>query len=298
MKTVFISYSHDSEEHKSWVKKFAQDLRKTGNITVLYDQDLPKGTNLTRFMQNGICSADRVLVIGTPTYKQKSLRSSGVAYEEAIIGADIMNDIDTTKYYPILRNGSFKDSFPNSLASRIGDDLSDDTQYQTKLNDVINSILNDSSSSCIQMFEISKTENHNIASLYLGLSVLFETIMNQPTGVVNGVAFTVTLTNKSKEVRYYNEPYFKSSVSFDGMDSFKLLNKMMPEPSFPIRLELGQVVTQAYVLTFQHAQLFKQWLSKDANASITAVVETTLGESIESEPYRLSALQENFKYFK
>ena len=29
-KIIFISYSHDSEEHKKWVKKFAHDLSTIG----------------------------------------------------------------------------------------------------------------------------------------------------------------------------------------------------------------------------------------------------------------------------
>ena len=139
-KQVFISYSHDSEEHKAWVKKFADDLQTKGGISVLLDQDLPKGASFTRFMQNGIILSDKVLVIGTPNYKNRSLSSGGVSYEGSIISADYMNDIDPTKYYPILRAGSFMTAFPPILAGRNGDDFTDDSKYEDKLKIVIEAI--------------------------------------------------------------------------------------------------------------------------------------------------------------
>ena len=70
-KTLFISYSHDSVEHKSWVKKFSDDLAVQGGFDVLLDQNLPKGFPLPRFMEQGLVNADKVLIVGTPQYKQK-----------------------------------------------------------------------------------------------------------------------------------------------------------------------------------------------------------------------------------
>lgn len=39
-KVLFISYSHDSAEHKSWIKKFAVDLAVRGGFEVLFAQHL------------------------------------------------------------------------------------------------------------------------------------------------------------------------------------------------------------------------------------------------------------------
>ena len=84
-KTIFISYSHDSEEHKAWVKKFADDLERIGGFEILLDQNLPKGTSLTRFMEYGLRVADKVLVIGTPQYKQKTEVGKGVALKNRLL---------------------------------------------------------------------------------------------------------------------------------------------------------------------------------------------------------------------
>ena len=87
----------------AWVKRFADDLQEKGGFLVLLDQDLPKGASLPRFMQQGLMMSDRVLVIGTPNYLKRSLDTGGVAFEESIISNEFMINIDTTKYYPILR---------------------------------------------------------------------------------------------------------------------------------------------------------------------------------------------------
>ena len=138
---VFVSYSHDDEAHMQWVKKFVSDLRTGGGFTVLYDQDLEKGASLPRFMEQGIAYSDKVLVIGTPEYKKKASNSTGAGFEEAIIGLEYMQNIDSTKFYPILRSGSFSASFPMILAGRNGDDFTDDSQYENNLKTVIRSII-------------------------------------------------------------------------------------------------------------------------------------------------------------
>ena len=139
--TVFVSYSHDNESHMQWVRKFVTDLRVGGGFTVLFDQDLDKGASLPRFMENGIANSDKVLVIGTPEYKRKASLSTGAGFEEAIIGTEYLQNIDSTKFYPILRSGSFSTSFPMILAGRNGDDFTDDSLYKTNLKTVIRSIV-------------------------------------------------------------------------------------------------------------------------------------------------------------
>ena len=144
-KAIFISYSWEEDEHQAWVKKFCDDLQKRlgNNYEVLLDQNLPRGFQLTRFMEIGLEESERVLVIGTPTYKKKSRDGKGVAFEHTIISSEIFNSIDTTKFYPILRKGSFVDSFPLALRGRIGDDFTDDTFYEKDLQTVVNAIIND-----------------------------------------------------------------------------------------------------------------------------------------------------------
>jgi TIR domain len=69
---VFISYSRDSNEHKAWVRQFAERLRADGVDVILDQWDLGLGADVTEFMERSLSSCDRVLVICTERYVQKA----------------------------------------------------------------------------------------------------------------------------------------------------------------------------------------------------------------------------------
>ena len=144
-KKIFISYSWDSLDHRKWVKKFSDDLQvRLGEyFKVLLDQNQRRGTSLSRFMKLGLKDAVKVLIIGTPKYKEKSEASGGVAYETMVITNEMMSDMDTTKFYPILRTGTFDTSFPTDIKDRMGDDFSDDKYYEENLEIVVKEIIED-----------------------------------------------------------------------------------------------------------------------------------------------------------
>ena len=142
-KKIFISYSWDSPKHKVWVKKFSDDLQAGlgDSFEVLLDQNQKRGTSLSRFMKQGLRDANKVLIIGTPKYKEKSETSGGVAYETMVITNEMMTDMGTTKFCPILRSGTFKDSFPTDIKDRKGDDFSNDSNYNDNLKDLIKALI-------------------------------------------------------------------------------------------------------------------------------------------------------------
>ncbi len=65
---VFISYSHDSEEHKAWVADLARFLISNGIDVVIDAWNLRRGEDIPKFMEDGLSSADRVLMICTERY--------------------------------------------------------------------------------------------------------------------------------------------------------------------------------------------------------------------------------------
>jgi hypothetical protein len=84
---VFISYSHDSQPHKDWVRDLATVLRANGIDVVLDQWDLSPGQDIAAFMAGGIQTADRVLLICTEQYVSKAeAGSGGVGYERLIHG--------------------------------------------------------------------------------------------------------------------------------------------------------------------------------------------------------------------
>src|SRR5271169_7139759 len=88
---VFISYSWESEDHKTWVRFLAERLTKNG-VDVRLDQwHIVHGQSLTQFMESEVQSCDFVLVICTKDYCRKSIkRSGGVGYEQQIITGHIV----------------------------------------------------------------------------------------------------------------------------------------------------------------------------------------------------------------
>ena len=141
-KSVFISYSYDNHKHEQWVKHFV-DVLKASGVKTAFDKDLPYGADIPSFMVNGIQNADVVLVIGTPDYlsKVKQSETTGAKFEDVIITNSLMNDIETTKFIPILRAGTFKTSFAPLLEHRRGIDFSQDSEFDEKMLSLLNDVL-------------------------------------------------------------------------------------------------------------------------------------------------------------
>lgn len=68
---VFISYSHDSDEHRERVRDLAAQLRRDGvqSEIDLYEPSPDQGW--PRWMQSHVLSARRILVVCTETYQRR-----------------------------------------------------------------------------------------------------------------------------------------------------------------------------------------------------------------------------------
>ena len=134
---VFISYSWDSDEHKDWVQKLSADLRERFRVYTLLDQYNRGGQDLTAFMRDGLAKANRVLIIGTPKYKEKIEKDSGGAkFEDQVITVELFQSMGSSKFIPILRDGSFFESFSSLIQLRTGYDMSNDAFYEEKLREL------------------------------------------------------------------------------------------------------------------------------------------------------------------
>ncbi len=141
-RTVFISYSWDSEEHCSWVYSLVKHLRQANEITVLVDKDLKPGHHFLRVIEKAITEADYVLIICTPRYKEKAdSGSGGVGYEGGIISNEIYCNHNASKFIPVLREGSFSTALPTFCAGRKGVDLSNDSADEFRA--LVQTILDD-----------------------------------------------------------------------------------------------------------------------------------------------------------
>lgn len=137
--TVFVSYSWDSEGHRTWVAGFADYLRRAGAV-VLFDGNLKLRQRLPKFMEVSIAKADYVVIICTENYKAKADgRIGGVGYENNIISGDLYatSGLNEEKYIPVLRSGSWSTSLPDYMAGKLGVDCSNGTVDDSTMTDLL-----------------------------------------------------------------------------------------------------------------------------------------------------------------
>lgn len=139
---VFISYSHDSAEHKRWVLDFATTLRSRGVDAVLDQWDLKPGDDLPHFMETQLDAADFVVMVCTKRYVDKAnAGEGGVGYEKMIMTSSLLSRIGSNKVIPIVRQVG-TDSRPTFLRSKIYINFSNDTEIEYSLDDLLRTILN------------------------------------------------------------------------------------------------------------------------------------------------------------
>ena len=131
------------------------------------------------------------------------------------------------------------------------------------------------------------------AIVYLGLSLLASDY-----GVA-GISMSVQITNLTKEIRFYNKPFFKVSTPFDkGADTFMMTNVVGNAVHFPRKMEYGEVISENYQLVQSNIQMFQELLAKDPDVTLTAYVGTTLGEVYKSEPYVVRDIVKQGRYVR
>jgi formylglycine-generating enzyme required for sulfatase activity len=135
---VFLSYSHDSEAHRAWVRLLAGRLRQ-GGVEVTLDQwDLPYGADVVRFMELGIRDADRVLMVCTANYVAKAEERKGGAGNEAmIVTGHVAGATDTIKFVPIVRDHAGEPLVPRFLGQRLWLDFRDDGLFEQRLEELL-----------------------------------------------------------------------------------------------------------------------------------------------------------------
>lgn len=138
---VFISYSHDSPEHKQWVSELAAQLRRNGIDAILDQWDLGLGDDITRFMERGIIHADRVLVICTDQYVNKANSDEGgVGYERMIVNSELLKNLGTDKFIPIIRESSGKEKTPAFFGTRFYADFREDNRFDVECEKLIRAL--------------------------------------------------------------------------------------------------------------------------------------------------------------
>lgn len=143
----FISYAWGVPEHERWVeKRLATDLQKAG-IAVLLDRwdNAQIGASVARFVER-IEECARVIVVGTPLYREKaknvaSVKGSVVAAEWDLAGIRMLTTEDQKRtVLPVLLAGEESESFPPLMRGRVYGDFREDINYFLTAFDLILSL--------------------------------------------------------------------------------------------------------------------------------------------------------------
>ncbi|UNH27854.1 TIR domain-containing protein [Moellerella wisconsensis] len=106
--TVFISYSWDSEEHRLWVKKLADELESDNVFHVIWDgYDLDSFIDKNLYMEKSVVQSDFIINVCTINYKNKANERLGGVGIETYLGVnehwDNLQEKKRTKSLVVLK---------------------------------------------------------------------------------------------------------------------------------------------------------------------------------------------------
>lgn len=134
---VFISYSHDDDEHERRILDFSERLRAEG-IDAVIDQYTPwPPEGWPRWMERQLNEADFVLLACTPTYHRRVSGDEqpavgrGVCWEAVLIYNQLYREkVESTRFIPVLFEGSGEENIPGPLAGHAHFRVDDEDGYE------------------------------------------------------------------------------------------------------------------------------------------------------------------------
>ncbi len=141
---VFISYSHDSDEHKNWVLQLATRLRSNGVDVILDQWNTRLGSNLAAFMEQELSKSHRVICVCSDDYNRKANEGKGGAgYEKQIMTSELIVDQNTTWIIPLIKNNTLEKKAPIFLGGRKYISFDDPYLYESKYEELLRDILDE-----------------------------------------------------------------------------------------------------------------------------------------------------------
>jgi len=135
---------------------------------------------------------------------------------------------------------------------------------------------------------VTQKEQKDEGGVYLSVNV----IISEYYGVTGG-ALGVTITNTNKEHRYFNHPYFQLSEPFEGGTDTFYGTQMLRPVEFPVKLEYGEVSVVDFKIFPKSIEMIWNKLPKDA--TVQAIVTTTLGEKYKSNLVPVEEIRKVFR---
>lgn len=141
---VFVSYSHDNEEHKNWVLQLATRLRANGVDIILDRWNDKLGRDLASFMENGLSKSHRVICVCSDKYVSKANeKKGGVGYEKQIMTAELIRDQNNDWIIPLIKNNKGEEKTPIFLKGKKYICFEEAYLYENKYEELLRDLLNE-----------------------------------------------------------------------------------------------------------------------------------------------------------
>lgn len=141
---VFVSYSHDNEEHKDWVLQLATRLRSNGVNVILDRWNVKLGSDLASFMERGLSKSQRVICICSENYVNKADKGKGGAgYEKQIMTGELISDQNTNWIIPLVVNNPTDKKTPTFLSGRKYISFEEKALYENKYEELLRDLLDE-----------------------------------------------------------------------------------------------------------------------------------------------------------
>lgn len=255
-KKVFISYSHDNDEHKDWVRKLAEDLTRNAIETILDIWHLRIADDLGYFMEKSIRETDYTLLICTPTFADKvNNRTGGVTYEANLIIGSILNRTsDQTKYIPVLKEGLPNESIPMYMHSRLFVDFSEESQYDKSFETLLRRIYDAPLYSPPALgnqpiFSTSQNDNENYTPK--------AKVLVAGTGVINRLNEQIRTISVDLGKKLAQNKYGLITGGWPGVDEIvaRAFSEELYKRNLPIENYLTQVIVKTKMPTYTGGNL-------------------------------------------
>jgi hypothetical protein len=116
------------------VLQLAEELRRNGVEALIDAWDLRPGDDIPKFMERGVRDSDRVLMICTANYVAKANDGlGGVGYEAMIVTSQLVRDLGTAKFIPIIRQSPGAAEVPTSVSTRLHINLSEGADREAQM---------------------------------------------------------------------------------------------------------------------------------------------------------------------
>lgn len=139
---VFISNSHDSDEHKNWIIHLATRIRSNGVDIILDAWNTRLGSDLASFMERGLSKSQRVICVCSDNYLVKANGGKGGAeYEKQIMTSELVVDQNTNWVIPLIANNSSTKKTPTFLGIRKYISFEEPKLYEAEHEELLRDIL-------------------------------------------------------------------------------------------------------------------------------------------------------------